>query len=109
MTHRNGRFGRKYNRSGIGDPRGHWGTGVPSSAGFAPEQPVVLEGEGIVFAGQTDCPDGKIWNKERQQCEYPDLRDPFKSNNQTGDSGLKLSRSGAPKTRLKHRLLRRRR
>ena len=47
MTHRTGRFGRKFARS---DPRGHWGTGVPASAGFMPEEPVILQRSGHTFA-----------------------------------------------------------
>jgi hypothetical protein len=47
MTHTTGRFGRRFARS---DPRGHWGTGVPASAGFMPEEPVILERSGHTFA-----------------------------------------------------------
>ncbi len=53
MTHKIGRLGRRFARS---DPRGHWGAGVPASAGFMPEQPVILERTGHTFA-QTSADD----------------------------------------------------
>lgn len=69
MTRRYGRQGKKYNRSGLPDPRGTWATGVPASAGFVPEQPVQVVAPG------------------------------------PASTGMKLSRQGAQKTRLKHGLL----
>ncbi len=51
MTHRSGRYGRKFNRAGI-DPRGQWAAGTPASGGFTPAA-------GVRFAANADplaCP-----------------------------------------------------
>lgn len=97
MTRRYGRQGRKYNRAGLPDPRGHWGTGVPASAGFMPEKAVQLV-DGRAFAG----------GSPQLAINYPD-RPPSSSNAPPQSTGMKLSRQGAQKTRLKHGLMRRKR
>jgi len=57
MTIKTGRSGRRYSRAGM-DPRGHWGAGVPASAGFMPERQPILEGDGYVFAGPRPASSG---------------------------------------------------
>lgn len=119
MTYKTGRLGRKFSRAGVMDPRGHWGTGVPASAGFMPERSPILQGEGYVFAGA--CPEGTklvgvdVWGNPI--CEpvgaEKDLAIPTQHHQRSGRKprgiGLKLSRQGAQRTRLKHGLLRRKR
>ena len=48
MTYKIGRAGIRYSRAGL-DPRGHWGVGVPASAGFVTEEPVVINQDRVQF------------------------------------------------------------
>jgi hypothetical protein len=99
MTYNNGRLGRRYNRAGMGDPRGSWAKGVPASAGFYPAQ-------GVRFAGTGDplkCDD-----RNTPHCVETESR-VAKYGKSFSSTGLKLSRRGAPKTRLKHGMTKRRR
>jgi len=108
MTHKTGRLGRRYSRAGMGDPRGTWGSGVPASAGFMPEQQPILEGDGYVFAGPRPASSGVYDDADvsqvsvgrrygvntRPQIQIPQIRpaSSFKP-------GMKLSRQGAQRTR----------
>jgi len=94
MTYRNGRQGQRYNRAGMGDPRGRWAAGAPASAGFVPER-------GVRFAGTNDplhCP-------EMPSCSESEARARRFSGTH---GGPKLSRNGAPMTRLRHGMTKRR-
>lgn len=86
MTAKQGRLGRKFNRSGMADPRGTWAAGAPASAGFQPEQ-------GVRFSGTNDplsCPPAA-------PCSSTDESG---AGRQFASTGLKLS-NGASKTRPK--------
>jgi hypothetical protein len=110
MTRRYGTFGKKYNRIGVGDPRGQWERGVGASAGFRTATPVTLDG--VVYAGDAVCPPGMKKCPDGTcttiglEC-VPFIQAPNQPQQESRRSS-KLSRHGAQKTRLKHGMTRRR-
>lgn len=115
MTYRTGRLGRRYARAGLMDPRGHWAREPGASAGFIPEQSPILVGDGIVFAFVNARPQlaPPCILDESGKCLPPPKKTSQSSIDRVevlrgGSTSFKLPRN-APKTRLKHGLLRRKR